>query len=64
MALKSGLNFKLVWGLLMIVIYFCMSYLLVFTNVFVNVNMTLRIILSVVFLIYGAVRAYTLWNNR
>ena len=64
MALKSGLNFKLIWGLFMIVIYFGMSYLLIFTNIFVNVNMTLRIILSVVFLIYGAVRGYSLWNNR
>jgi len=64
MALKSGLDFKMIWGLFMVVIYFGMSYLLVFTNIFMNVNMTLRFILSVVFFIYGAVRAYTLWKNR
>ena len=63
MALKDKLNFKLVWGLFMIVIYFGMFFLLVFTTMFVNMSLTIRLIFGAIFLVYGIFRAYHIWRN-
>ena len=63
MALKDKLDFKLIWGILMIVIYFGMSFLLVFTTMFVSMSLTIRLIFGAIFLIYGIFRAYHIWRN-
>lgn len=63
MALKDKLDFKLIWGILMIVIYFGMSFLLVFTTLFVSMSLTIRLIFGAIFLIYGIFRAYHIWKN-
>lgn len=63
MALKDKLNFKFIWGILMIVIYFGMSFLLVFTTLFVGMSLTIRLIFGAIFLIYGIFRAYHIWKN-
>jgi len=63
MALKDKLNFKFIWGILMIVIYFGMSFLLVFTTLFVSMSLTIRLIFGAIFLIYGIFRAYYIWKN-
>ena len=63
MALKDKLNFRFIWGLLMVVIYLGMFILLVFTNVFVNISSTIRIIIGAFFLVYAAFRSYSLWQN-
>lgn len=64
MALKNKLNFKLIWGLLMIVIYLGMFFLLLFTSMFNSMSLTVRILFGAIFLIYGIFRGYQIWRNR
>jgi len=64
MALKKNLSFRLIWGILMVVIYLGMSYLLVFTNLFTQFSLTLRIIFGIVFLLYGIFRGWKIWQDR
>lgn len=64
MPLKDKLNLRLLWGLTMVLIYLGMAFLLIFTNMFVNISLTLRVILGAVFMIYGVFRGYRIWKNR
>lgn len=64
MALKEPFNFRLIWGILMVIIYLAMFYMLVFTNLFVNLSQTLRIIFGVIFLLYGLFRGWQVWQNK
>jgi len=57
------LNFKFIWGLCMVVIYLCMFFVLVFTNLFANTSLTMRILLGIIFLIYGVFRGYSVWKS-
>lgn len=64
MTLKDNkLNFKLMWGVFMVVIYLGMAFLFVFTNLFANISLTFRIIFGVIFFIYGVFRAWTIWKS-
>jgi hypothetical protein len=51
------------WGVFMVVIYLGMAFLFVFTNLFANISLTFRIIFGVIFFIYGAFRAWTIWKS-
>jgi len=62
MALNAKPNFRFIWGLLMVAIYFCMFFLLVFTSLFGNIPSTFRIVLGVIFLVYGLYRGYSVWK--
>jgi len=64
MILKDNkLNFKLVWGVFMVLIYFGMAFLFVFTNLFANISLTFRIIFGVLFFTYGIFRTWTIWKS-
>jgi len=57
------LNFKLIWGIFMVLIFVGMFYLLVFTTYFSTMSLAFRIILGCIFLIYSIFRSYQLWNQ-
>ena len=58
---SGGFNFRLIWGIFMLIIYFGMAYLLTLTNLF-NFKIELRIIFGICFFIYGLSRAYRIWK--
>lgn len=55
----------LIWGIFMTMIYFGMALLLIFSEVF-EIKQSLRIIIGILFLIYGMFRGYRVWkmNNE
>lgn len=55
MAIKS--KTRLIFGIFMICIYIGMAILLIFTDLF-NIGFTLRVIIGVLFFLYGLFRAY------
>jgi hypothetical protein len=57
------LNFNLVWGMFMVLIFLGMFYLLVFTGYFSTLAFTVRIILGLVFLLYAVFRGVQLWKR-
>lgn len=59
---KKG--FKLIWGMMMIIIYLSVSYLLVFTPMFKeSIPSAIRIAFGVIFTVYGILRGYRLWKD-
>jgi len=58
---NKSFNFKLIWGIFMLIIYFGMAYLLTLTNMF-NFKPELRIIFGICFFLYGVSRFYRLWK--
>ncbi|MDR1653552.1 MAG: hypothetical protein LBS01_07910 [Prevotellaceae bacterium] len=57
--------FRPVFGILMVIVYLSMAYMLVFTNIFADtLYKPLRIIFSVVFSVYGVFRGYRLWKDK
>lgn len=59
---KKG--FKLTWGIMMIVIYASVAYLLVFTPLFRgSIPAGIRIVFGVIFAAYGILRSYRLWKE-
>ncbi|MEA4918516.1 hypothetical protein [Proteiniphilum sp.] len=61
--LKKG--FKLIWGIMMVIIYVSVAYLLVFTPLFrENIPSWIRISFGVIFSVYGVLRGYRLWKEQ
>ena len=58
---KNRLGMKVVFGMIMIAIYLCMAYLLLFTWVFSNLYDIVRYIMGGVFAVYGVFRGYRLF---
>jgi len=58
---KRNFNFRIVWGISMLIIYFGMAYLLTFTHFF-DFKPELRIIFGICFFLYGIARAYRIWR--
>ncbi len=57
-------GFKLMWGIMMVIIYLSVSYLLVFTPLFRgNIPVGIRIAFGVIFTVYGILRGYRLWKE-
>ncbi len=57
-------GFKLIWGIMMIIVYLSVSYLLVFTPLFRgSIPAGIRIGFGVIFTIYGILRGYRLWKE-
>lgn len=52
------LNFKLLWGMFMALIFLGMAVLTLFTNYFSTMPSALRIIFGIVFLIFSIYRGY------
>ena len=58
-------SFKLIWGIMMVVIYLSVAYLLVFTPLFrSNISMGIRIAFGIIFTAYGILRGYRLWKEQ
>ena len=57
--------FALITGIIMVVIYMGMAFLLVFTTLFVGkVPEWVRYMMGVVFFLYGLFRGYRVYTNR
>lgn len=57
-------GFKLTWGIMMVIIYISVAYLLVFTPLFRgNIPAGIRIAFGVIFTVYGILRGYRLWKE-
>jgi hypothetical protein len=52
------LNFKLLWGMFMSLIFLGMAVLTLFTNYFSTMSSTLRIVFGIVFLLFSIYRGY------
>jgi len=63
MSNRINFSFLLVWGILMVIIYMGMCYMLIFTGLFKQFSPTLRYIFGGIFLVYGVFRAYKIWQN-
>lgn len=58
---KGSFNFKLIWGIFMVMIYVTMAVILVFTDIFA-MGKTFRIIIGVLFFLYGMIRGLSIWK--
>ncbi len=59
------LNGRIIWGILMILIYLGMSFLLIFTNLFNDtMSFTMRIVCGILFFCYALFRSYRLIKYR
>jgi hypothetical protein len=58
-------NWRFLFGILIVVAYFAIAYLVLFTTAFKGgmLNDTIRIIFGVVLSAYGIWRAYRLWKD-
>ena len=63
MALNSKPNPRFIWGIFMVLVFMGMSFMLIFTNMFMNLSLPIRILTGVIFLIYGIFRGYSIWKN-
>ena len=64
---KKTLSFKFVWGLLMTATYLLISYLLVCSPLYIGrsaIPGPVRILLAIIFTVYGIYRGYRLWSQR
>jgi len=59
---QKKLNWRLLFGAIMVFIYLGMAAMLVFTDLF-NLDTVYRIIFAVLFFLYGLFRGYRLWKN-
>lgn len=57
------LNFKLLWGMFMALIFLGMAVLTLFTNYFSTMSSSLRIIFGIVFLLFSIYRGYQFWRE-
>jgi len=57
------LNFRIIWGMFMALIFLGMAVITLFTNYFSMMSATLRIIFGIVFLIFSIYRAYQIWTE-
>lgn len=55
-------SFKIVWSLFMVLAFFGMFFILVFTTYFANLIAPIRIGLGIVFLIYAVFRVWQVLN--
>ncbi len=53
---------KLIFGIVMVLIYLGMAFMLAFTDLF-NFSITYRVIFALLFFLYGLFRAYRLWKS-
>lgn len=54
-------KFRFIWGIIMVIIYLVISYLLVLTPIFKeNISQPIRIAMAVLFSAYGIFRGYRL----
>lgn len=54
---------KIVYSIFMVIFYLTIAVLLVLTPIFDNVNIIMRIIMGVLFFLYGLFRGYRVWKG-
>jgi hypothetical protein len=58
-------DMKLIFGIIMTVIYLGMAFLIMFSKVFSSIfdrNPSFKIIIGILFLVYGLFRGYRVWK--
>ena len=60
---EKKFNIRLIWGIFILLIYFGMAILLVFTDLF-QFSTGMKIAFAALFFLYGVFRAYRLWKNK
>lgn len=66
-------NFRLIWGIIMVIAYLGIAYLVVFTPVLIRYNsdantsandenFIVRITLGIILFVYGLFRGYRIWK--
>lgn len=60
---NNQLSPKAITGVVMILIYLAVAYLLVFTKIFDHVALSGRAGIAAIFFVYGLFRAYRVWKN-
>jgi len=55
------MNWRFIWGVFMVLFYLGMAFILFFSNFF-DIRESFKIIISVLFLIYGLFRGYRMWK--
>ncbi|MDR2144883.1 MAG: hypothetical protein LBE91_00280 [Tannerella sp.] len=56
------INYRFILGIMMVIIYLGMAALILFSDIF-NIEQTFKIIIGLLFLIYGIFRAYRLYKS-
>ncbi len=54
---------KLIFSIFMVAVYLGMACLLLFTDLFINLHIAIRVLMGLLFLIYGVYRAIRLWRS-
>lgn len=60
---KSNVNKKILFGILMVVIYLAMGYMVAFSRIF-SINRTLGTIIGLLMMLYGVFRAIRLYREQ
>ena len=60
---QKKLNWRLLFGAIMVFIYLGMAAMLLFTDLFSFRWEILKVIFAVLFFLYGLFRGYRLWKN-
>lgn len=60
--MKNQGNWKLVFGIFMVLIYLGMAAILVFSNIFA-IGKPYRILIGILFFLYGLFRGYRVWKQ-
>lgn len=61
--MKNNFSFKIIWGIVMCLIYLAVSLLLVFSPIFVDsAPLWARIVMGLLFFLYGIFRGYRVWK--
>jgi hypothetical protein len=58
---KGRINFRMIWGIFMVVIYISLAYAMIFMDIF-TISKNLRIIVGVLFFLYGVFRGISVWK--
>ena len=60
--MKQKINPKIIWGIFMTAIYMGMAVLLIFSDLFINIDKIYRIMIGVALFLYGIARGYRVWK--
>ena len=63
--MKEGkkISGKAIFGIFMVLFYLCVSVLMVFTPIFDNVHILLRVAMGLLWFLYGIFRGYRAWKQ-
>ena len=56
------MNWRFIWGIFMVLFYLGIAVLLFFFDLF-NIKESLKIVIALLFFIYGIFRGYRMWKN-